>query len=156
MTTHDDQRSQSAPGGAYPMDASCLFCKIIAGELPCARVYEDNAILAFLDINPISRGHTLVVPKGHYPTLLDFPDSEGEALVRAMRLVAAALHETLQSDGFNCLQNNFGPAGQMIFHAHWHLIPRYEGDGLTHWPGGKYKDNDDMRQLALDINQRIR
>lgn len=140
----------------YPVDASCLFCKIIAGEIPCARVYEDDAVLAFLDINPISRGHTLVVPKGHYPTLLDFPAAEGEALVRALRRVALALHETMQSGGFNCIQNNFGPAGQMVFHSHWHLVPRHEGDGLADWPGGKYKDTGEMQKLATAIAEHIR
>lgn len=140
----------------YPADENCLFCKIIAGQIPCARIYEDGRVLAFLDINPISRGHALVVPKGHYPTLLDFPAAEGEALLKAMRAVAAALHAELESGGFNCLQNNFGPAGQMIFHSHWHIIPRYEHDGLADWPGGKYKDNEDMQQLAKALSARIR
>lgn len=139
-----------------PTDNACLFCKIVAGEIPCARVYEDEAVLAFLDLNPISFGHTLVVPKGHYPTLLDFPAEEGEALLRALRLVASALHRELGTGGFNCIQNNFAPAGQMIFHAHWHLIPRHENDGLPDWPAGKYKDNDEMQQLAQTISRGVR
>lgn len=133
----------------------CIFCKIIAGDIPCARVYEDETILAFLDINPIARGHTLVVPKAHYPTLLDVPDSEGEGLIRAMRRIARAVQEESGAGGFNCIQNNFGPAGQMVFHSHWHIIPRFDKDALPDWPGGRYADSDEMRQLARSISARL-
>lgn len=139
----------------YPTDTSCLFCKIIAGEIPCARVYEDEHILAFLDISPVAPGHTLVVPKGHYPTLLDFPASEGQALVAAMRRVARAVQSVRGAGGFNCIQNNFGPAGQMVFHTHWHIIPRFENDGLNDWPGGKYNTIEEMQQLAASIRASV-
>lgn len=137
------------------MDESCIFCKIIAGAIPSAKVFEDENILAFLDLNPIAKGHTLVVPKGHYPTLLDLPSSEGKALLRAMRLVAKAVQEQTGAGGFNCIQNNFGPAGQMVFHSHWHIIPRFANDGLPDWPGGRYSDSTEMQQLAQSINARI-
>lgn len=141
---------------ACPVDENCLFCRIIAGELPCARVYEDGHVLAFLDINPIARGHTLVTPKAHYPTLFEFPAEHGAALLSAMRLTAHALREELGFGGLNVVQNNFAPAGQVIFHCHWHLIPRYENDGLADWPSGAYyTDNDDMRQLALAVMKRL-
>lgn len=146
------KKHQSAP---CPTDDECIFCKIIAGKIPCAKVYEDDRILAFLDINPIARGHTLVVPKGHYPTLLELPASEGEALLNAMRLVARAVYEETGAGGFNCIQNNFGPAGQMVFHSHWHIIPRFDNDGLPDWPGGKYNDIAEMQQLAYSVNARI-
>jgi len=138
-----------------PKDDTCLFCKIVAGDIPCARVYEDDAILAFLDINPIAKGHMLIVPKGHYPTLLDCPESEGEALLKAMRLVAKAVREETGAGGFNCIQNNFAPAGQMVFHSHWHIIPRFDHDGLPDWPGGAYADTDEMQQLARSISTRL-
>lgn len=138
-----------------PVDENCLFCKIIAGSIPCARVYEDDNILAFLDINPIAKGHTLVVPKGHYPTLLECPASEGEALLNAMRQVAAAVRTQCGAGGFNCIQNNFAPAGQMVFHSHWHIIPRFENDGLADWPGKPYSSNEEMQELARAINARI-
>ena len=138
-----------------PKDDACLFCKIIAGDIPCARVYEDGAILAFLDINPIAKGHTLIVPKGHYPTLLDCPEIEGEALLKAMRLVAKAVKEETGAGGVNCIQNNFAPAGQMVFHSHWHIIPRFDQDGLPDWPGGNYADTDEMQQLARSISTRL-
>ena len=139
----------------HPVDDSCIFCKIILGQIPCSRVYEDDSVLAFLDINPIAKGHTLVVPKGHYPTLLDLPPSEGEALLRALRLVAKAVREQTGAGGFNCIQNNFGPAGQMVFHSHWHIIPRFENDGLPDWPGGKYNDSAEMQQMAQAVSARI-
>jgi histidine triad (HIT) family protein len=140
----------------YPVAPDCIFCKIIAGEIPCARVYEDVDILAFLDINPIARGHTLVLPKGHYPTLLDLPAVVGTPLMRALRLVASGVKQATESSGFNCIQNNFSSAGQMVFHSHWHIIPRYDNDGLPDWPGGRYADSAEMQQLAFSINSRLR
>lgn len=135
-----------------PYDRNCLFCKIIAGEIPCAKIFEDDNTLAFLDINPIAKGHTLVVPKGHFPTLLDFPASEAGPLIDALRRVAGAVQKETGAGGFNCIQNNFGPAGQMVFHSHWHIIPRFEKDGLTDWPGGAYAGTDEMNQLARSIS----
>ena len=133
------------------MDDSCIFCSIIAGAIPCARVYENDRVLAFLDINPIAEGHTLVVLKNHYPTLLDVPADEGEALLRALRAVAGGVLKATQAGGFNCVQNNFRCAGQVVFHAHWHIIPRYDKDGLPDWPGRPYDDNASMQQLARSI-----
>ena len=139
-----------------PVQEDCIFCKIVAGKLPSARVYEDDHIIAFLDINPTAKGHTLVVPKGHYDTLLELPDCLGEAVLRALRLVATAVYQETKADGFNCLQNNFRSAGQMVFHSHWHVIPRYDNDGLADWPPGtSYADSDEMQQLAKSINSRI-
>ncbi|MDR1360505.1 MAG: HIT domain-containing protein [Deltaproteobacteria bacterium] len=137
-----------------PVDEACLFCRIIAGAVPCARVYEDDAVLAFLDINPVRPGHTLVVLKGHYPTLLDVPLEEAEGLFAALKTVAAALRAELRAGGFHCLQNNFSVAGQTVFHAHWHLIPRAAQDGLELWTGRPYKDEAQMRQLAEALASR--
>jgi len=136
-------------------DPDCLFCKIAAGEIPCAKVYEDEHILAFLDIHPIAKGHTLVLPKAHYPTLLDVPDSEGEYLIGALRRVAKAVQQECGADGFNCIQNNFAAAGQMVFHSHWHIIPRFENDGLPDWPGSPYPDSQEMQSLARSISSRL-
>lgn len=119
-------------------------------------MYEDDDVLAFLDINPIAKGHALVVLKGHYPTLLDMPASEGKALLRAMRLVAKAVREETGAEGFNCIQNNFAPAGQVVFHSHWHIIPRFADDGLPDWAGGTYGDTAEMQQLAQSISARAR
>ncbi|MDL2315732.1 HIT family protein [Desulfovibrio sp. OttesenSCG-928-A18] len=138
-----------------PVDENCLFCKIVAGLIPCARVYEDEKVLAFLDINPINRGHTLVLPKAHFPSLLELPDSEGESLLRGLRLVAGAVQKQTRCGGFNCIQNNFASAGQVIFHSHWHIIPRFNSDGLPDWPGGAYSDSKEMEELARSINAHI-
>lgn len=118
----------------HPVSDSCIFCRIVKGELPCTRVYEDNDILAFLDINPVSSGHTLVIPKGHYATLLDVPDDLGAKIVPALSRIGRAIMTAVKAEGFNCLQNNFTASGQIVFHSHWHIIPRSEGDGLRHWP----------------------
>ena len=137
------------------MDENCIFCKIVAGKIPCAKVFEDDHTLAFLDINPIAKGHTLVVLKAHYPTLLDVPAQEGEFLLGALRLVAGAVLGATNAGGINCIQNNFACAGQMVFHSHWHLIPRFDNDGLPDWPGGQYTDNAEMQQLARSISTHI-
>jgi histidine triad (HIT) family protein len=120
--------------GALPVSDSCIFCRIVKGELPSARVYEDDLLLAFLDVNPISRGHTLVIPKGHYETLLDVPEDLGKAIIPLLSRLGRALMAATGAEGFNCLQNNFAAAGQIVFHSHWHVIPRMEGDGLAQWP----------------------
>ncbi len=144
------------PGARFLTDPSCIFCKIIAGEIPSARVYEDEEVLSFLDINPIVKGHTLVVPKGHYPTLLELPDAAGEPLMRALRRVAGAVQEATQATGFNCIQNNFRSAGQMVYHIHWHIVPRFDGDGLLDWKAGSYTSTDEMQRLAVSIRDRAR
>ncbi len=114
--------------------ASCIFCRIVKGELPSTRVYEDDMMLAFLDINPVSKGHTLVIPKAHYATLLDMPEELARPLIAALARVGKAVMAATGAQGFNCLQNNFAASGQIVHHAHWHVIPRFDGDGLTHWP----------------------
>lgn len=119
---------------ASPVQDSCIFCRIVKGELPCTRVYEDDAVLAFLDINPISRGHTLVIPKAHYATLLDLPEDAASRTFAVLARVGRAAMAATGAAGFNCLQNNFAAAGQIVFHSHWHVIPRFEGDGLAQWP----------------------
>lgn len=138
-----------------PVNPDCIFCKIIAGELPSSRVYETENLLAFLDLNPVAKGHTLIIPKGHYPTLLDVPPEEGNELIHGMKLIGNALMQHLNADGFNCMQNNFSAAGQMVFHSHWHIIPRFETDGLKLWASGKYDSSDEMLALAAALNSKI-
>lgn len=117
-----------------PVSDSCIFCRIVKGELPSTRIYEDDKLFAFLDINPISLGHTLLIPKGHYETLLDVPDDIAAFFLPAVKRIGSALMVATKSAGFNCLQNNFAAAGQIVFHSHIHIIPRMEGDGLKQWP----------------------
>ena len=117
----------------------CIFCRIAAGEAPAAPVLETPAVLAFLDIAPVSYGHTLVIPKSHYENLLDLPDGLWTEMGRVCRRVAQALRATLSAQGFNLGMNNFEAAGQVVFHAHLHVIPRYYTDGLHLFPQESYK-----------------
>ena len=134
-----------------PVSENCIFCRIVKGELPGTRVYEDDDVLAFLDINPISPGHSLVIPKGHFETLLDLPEELGAKMAPALARIGRAVMAATGADGFNCLQNNFAASGQIVFHSHWHVIPRFEGDGLTQWPHKTTTDPAAMQALAESI-----
>jgi histidine triad (HIT) family protein len=119
--------------------ADCIFCRIVRGEIPSAKIYEDDHVLSFLDINPINPGHTLVLPKEHYATLVELPAEALQACIMASQKVARALYRAIGAEGLNFLQNNHRAAGQLIDHVHFHLIPRYENDGfMTSWPGKSY------------------
>ncbi len=118
----------------------CLFCKMVAGQIPVAKIYEDETVLAFLDIGPISDGHTLVIPKQHFERLHTCPSEllgrVGSRLGKIAGVVAAAMN----SDGYNVLCNNGRAAGQLFGHLHFHIIPRNAGDGLfDRWPAYEYE-----------------
>ena len=113
------------------MKNDCIFCAIAAGEIPSFKVYEDDLVLAYLDINPFSKGHTLVIPKAHTTGLLDTDDAVLAAVVARVKKVAAHLRAALPCDGFNILQNNGEAAGQTVRHLHFHIIPRYAGEPLA-------------------------
>ena len=134
-----------------PVSESCIFCRIAKGELPSTKVYEDDEILAFLDISPISLGHTLVIPKGHYETLLDIPDASAAKVMPVLARVGRAVMAATKADGFNCLQNNYAASGQIVFHSHWHIIPRFEDDGLKQWPHNTNLDATAVQAVAEAI-----
>ena len=113
------------------MKNDCIFCAIAAGEIPSFKVYEDDVALAYLDINPFAKGHTLVIPKAHSEGLLDASDETLAALVARVKRVAAHIKEKLGCDGFNILQNNGEAAGQTVKHIHFHIVPRWNGDPLA-------------------------
>jgi len=116
----------------------CIFCKIIAGQIPCTKVYEDATCLVFMDINPISPGHTLVVPKKHYEAIMEMTADEAAVLFASIPALAAAVKAALKAEALNVLQNNGRAAGQAVDHLHVHLIPRWAGDGLGfRWPAKK-------------------
>lgn len=102
-----------------------VFSKILAGELPCHRVYEDPQVLAFLDINPISQGHTLLIPKQPVAYFHELDQEHAQAMGRALPKLCKAVMEATGADGYNLLQNNGAPAGQAVFHVHIHIIPHY-------------------------------
>ena len=112
------------------MASDCLFCKIVAREIPAQIVYEDESTLAFLDINPVNPGHTLVIPKEHSTDIFDIDDKNWTAVMKTSRTVAHALERALKTDGVNIGMNNREHAGQVVDHIHIHIIPRFKDDGV--------------------------
>ena len=110
-------------------ESECLFCKIVRGEIPSKKVYEDENIFAFLDINPRNPGHTLVIPKRHAETILDMSEEETGTLFQGVRKVAGMVKTATQAQGISIGQSNGKAAGQLIAHAHVHIIPRFMNEG---------------------------
>ena len=109
----------------------CIFCKIAAGEIPSVKVYEDDRVLVFMDINPISEGHLLIIPKAHAATIYEITEDDFLAVMSATHKLAAAVKKALNPDGINLLQLNGRAANQVVPHLHMHIVPRWSGDGLT-------------------------
>ena len=110
-------------------DEDCIFCQIADKKIPSQILFENDTNLAFLDIFPISNGHTIVIPKNHYNNLEDIPSGELTDLFKVVKKLSNKIYEKLKIDGYNILQNNFSAAGQIIKHFHVHIIPRRRGDG---------------------------
>lgn len=129
-------------------DPDCIFCKIVAQEIPSIRVYEDANTLAFMDINPVAAGHTLVIPKQHWPNLFEMPDAQLGEVLSTARKVAAGVQKALNPDGVSLVQANGKGAAQSVLHFHIHIIPRTLGDNLKiNWkliPGNM----DEIRAVA--------
>jgi histidine triad (HIT) family protein len=133
-------------------DDDCLFCQIVDGDIPAHTVYEDEQTYAFLDINPVSTGHLLVIPKQHAEQITDLDTATTQALFATVRDVAGAVEDGLDPDGMNLLQNNGEAAGQAVDHVHVHIIPRYPDDGFAFtFDGGDLDDS-----AAEDVLDRIR
>ncbi|HET8581378.1 MAG TPA: HIT family protein [Candidatus Paceibacterota bacterium] len=120
----------------------CLFCKIAKGELPSFTIYEDERTLAFLDINPVNPGHTLVIPKAHATNIFDISADDWAAVCETVRAIAGPIERALGASGVNLMMNNRETAGQVIDHPHVHIIPRQKGDGLHLWPQHQYADGE--------------
>lgn len=137
----------------------CIFCKIIAGDIPSAKVYEDEHVYAFLDISQTTKGHTLVIPKTHTKNIYDTPETIAKALFGRVPKIAKAIQKTYQADGMNILNNNEPVANQTVFHLHFHLIPRYEGDAdnfnFTWKNNTEHYTPDDLQVIAQDIQTQI-
>lgn len=130
-------------------DENCIFCKIAAGEIPSATLYEDEDFRVILDLGPASKGHALILPKEHYRNLFDLDDElAAKVMVLAKRMIRK-MKDVLGCDGYNIVQNNEAVAGQTVFHFHMHLIPRYEGDhvGLG-WNMGELSEADKEEILS--------
>lgn len=129
--------------------SDCIFCKIIAGEIPATVVCEDEDVLVFMDIGPIIKGHALVVSKAHYDSVVETPDEVLGKLHSMAKRVARAQMNGLGADGVNIVQNNGMAAGQEVPHIHLHVIPRFAGDGHHwNWNAKKYDDPAEMTRLA--------
>ena len=138
------------------MSETCIFCNIVAGDLPCTKVYEDSESIAIMDIGPIIKGHTLVIPKDHYDPITETPDAVLQHLVTIVRKLAAAQTKGLRATGVNVTQANGTSAGQVVPHIHFHVIPRFDNDGHSwNWHAGEYASLDEMEQVADTISQSL-
>lgn len=133
-------------------DPDCLFCKIVAGEIPATKVHEDDRTVAFMDLNPGTRGHLLVVSREHVADLHAIGEDDLAAVARTVQRMAGRVVERLAADGVNILQNSGAAAWQTVFHYHVHVIPRYEGDPLRlPWvpePGDRHEIAATAKQLS--------
>ena len=132
--------------------AESIFTKIIKGEIPCHRVFENDHVLAFLDITPLSEGHTLVVPKRQAERLEELSADEAAEIARQLGVIARRVLAATGAEGYNVLQNNGKVAGQEVPHVHFHVIPRTAGDGLGYRWNAKPADQDALAELAKRIN----
>ena len=132
--------------------ADCIFCKIVAGDIPSTRVFEDERTIAFMDINPGTRGHLLVIPRAHSADLLEIGEEDLDACARTAQVMARRIKERLGADGVNLVNSCGAAAWQTVFHFHVHVIPRYKGDPLRlPWqpaPG----DRDEIAAAARDLS----
>jgi len=136
---------------AYPTDPDCLFCKIVAGQIPCHKLLENDHVLAFLDIGPLARGHTLIIPKGHWMELGDVDEDIVGRCGEAAKHLGPVIAQLTGSAGWNLLQNNGKAAGQVVGHVHFHIIPRQEDDGLGYrWNAGEI-DHADAQSFAAEV-----
>lgn len=133
----------------------CLFCKIKKGEIPSEKVYEDERVFAFLDIHPINPGHTLVIPKNHFENIHDIPEEEFAAAMKAAKKISTAVKSAVCADGINIGMNNERAAGQLVFHAHVHVIPRHAEDGFQHWKGKRTYKEGEAEEIAKKIASSI-
>jgi histidine triad (HIT) family protein len=134
----------------------CIFCKIVAGEIPAVKVLEEELALAFMDINPASRGHLLVIPKRHAENIFEIPEGDLAAAIKAAKRCARAVREALKADGVTVLQLNGSASGQVVPHLHIHIIPRWEDDGITisSWemkPG----DMEEIKDIAQKMKEHL-
>lgn len=132
-----------------------LFEKIVDREIPAEIVFEDDDTIAFLDIDPVNLGHTLVVPKAPYPNLYETPDEVLEKLIVTTKRLAVAIKEAVKADGINIGQNNELAAGQEVFHLHFHIMPRHKGDDFSHWQGKRDYQEGEMQKYGEKIRKEL-
>ncbi|KCZ57242.1 HIT family hydrolase [Hyphomonas beringensis] len=137
-------------------DPDNIFAKMLRGEIPCVKVYEDDVALAFMDVFPQSEGHTLVIPKGvEARNFLEMPTDKLGAYMQRVQKVAKAVEQGLSPDGLVVTQFNGSAAGQTVFHLHFHIIPRWEGKDLGRHAGGGMADTEVLGELATRIQAKL-
>jgi histidine triad (HIT) family protein len=138
-----------------PSDPNCIFCKIVAGVIPCTKLLDEAGAIAFLDIGPVAPGHSLLIPKEHYNTLDEMPPEAAAAMFRHLPRLIRAVQAATGCEGVNVLQNNGAIAGQVVPHVHVHIIPRTPAGRFSfNWPAGKY-EADQMETLAEAIRAKL-
>ena len=134
---------------------SCVFCKIINNEIPSAKIYEDDLVLAFLDLGPINYGHALVIPKEHHESSSTIPEATAGRMFKVGSRIGVALKRKLDYDAFNLHLADGSAAGQVVMHAHLHVVPRGVEDGFRwNWRQLKYEDGK-MQEIASEIAPRV-
>jgi histidine triad (HIT) family protein len=128
----------------------------VNNELPSYKIYEDNEILAFLERTPVNPGHTLVIPKKHYETILDTDDGTLKKLIVATKKISKAICEGLKIKGFNIGVNQFEIGGQVVPHLHIHVMPRKKGDNLRLWPGREYESDEEKKEIQEKITRLLK
>ena len=137
-------------------DPDCIFCKIIDGAIPSARVLETDRAVALLDIQPVTKGHVLVVARSHLPTLADLPDDLAAHVATLLPRLCRAVRDATGAEGYNLIVNNGRVAGQTIDHVHWHIIPRFRDDPVHWpWPHAEYL-GDELEQMRSRIDRALR
>jgi len=133
---------------------NCIFCKIVKNEIPATKLYEDDKIVAFLDIAPVNIGHSLIIPKNHYPNIYETPEDVMADMMRIATKISKAL-KSFPVDGVNITMNNDSAAGQIIFHSHVHVIPRYADDGLGMWKSRRGYNDGEKEETAKKITEAL-
>ena len=133
----------------------CIFCKLVAGQIPATRVYEDEHTLAFMDLGQVNPGHVLVAVKKHAANVFELEEAQGEAVARAVLRISRALKKAFAPEGLSIYQANGKPAGQTVFHYHVHVLPRHAGDGMELvWPV-KNPPREQLEEYARKIKEKL-
>ncbi|MES2023391.1 MAG: HIT family protein [Patescibacteria group bacterium] len=133
----------------------CIFCKIIEGKIPSTKIYEDDKTLAFLDIAPVNIGHALVIPKTHYPNIYETPEEVMADMIKVAKKISLAIKDAVKADGINIAMNNNHAAGQLVFHSHIHVIPRFSNDGFEPWHGKRPYEDGEMKSISEKITSKL-
>lgn len=129
----------------------CVFCKIVNGDIPSFKIYENDYVICFLDINASSKGHTLIVPKKHFDNIFDIDEEYSTEIMKAIKVVTNKLKEKLHVENVNIINNSGELAGQTVMHIHFHVIPRYKNDGIVISPKQNEPNFDELKAIQNQI-----